>query len=285
MKKHAFLAAAVACAGCSTTELDIDSRRPEAEEINNIQHQLSERLEQRFGKGARVQQVFGRDERLLIGVAVADRVEDSDIRSPVALAKYDVASDALEVVAERAEYKEAKVLSSGLAVVSAEGELRIRSADGAEQVLAKDVKGEVSETPGGALLATFEGGTRPRGDSAVLLTAPTGDITLIADGEGVDDRPSLSPDQKTVVFVSGRTGVASLWRTDLDGSEPVQLTNTNLVVGEERSGPPEGFVPPPVMADRIEWVSEDVVRYDAGDAEMWSVNVRTGEATREGGVR
>ncbi len=57
---------------------------------------------------------------------------------------------------------------------------------------------------------------------------------------------------------------------------------TAIVAGLEREGAPEGFEPPPLSADRVEWVSADVVRYDAGDGELWEVDVRTGVATREG---
>lgn len=282
--KHLLFAGALVCAGCGTSVMEVQSQS-ESSEIGEVQNQLSRRLEEKFGKGARVQQVFGRGNDVVLGVTVDARVEESDIRSRLALASYRRSDDALTVLAENPDYKEARQLESGLAVVTTEGELRLRGADGVEKTLAADVKGEVSDAPNGALIATLEGGTRPKGDSAVFLTDAAGTVTVLADAEGVDDRPSVSPDQKTVVFVSGRTGVASLWVTTLEGAEPVQLTNKDLIVGEERTGPPEGFVPPPVMADRIEWASPDVVRYDAGDGEMWSVNVRTGEAKLEGGAR
>ena len=110
-------------------------------------------------------------------------------------------------------------------------------------------------------------------------------MALLADGDGVDDRPAISPDGQTVVFVSGRTGIASLWRTSVDGAEPVQITNAHIEAGVERQGDPEGFIPPPMRSDRLEWVSQDVVRYDAGDGEYWEVNVRTGEGHLAGGAR
>ena len=274
---------ALTSAGCGTVVPEPAPAKAEAVQLGEVQQRLSARLEQRFGKGARVQQLFGQGRELLLGVTVDAPVADSDVRPRLALARWRAEEDALDVVGPRAEYKEARQLRAGLALVTAEGELRLRGPDGREQTLASDVKGEVSDAPGDALVATLEGGSRPRGDSAVFLSDRAGNVTVLADGEGVDDRPSVSPDQKTVVFVSGRTGVASLWRTTLDGAPPVQLTNQHVTVGEERTGPPEGFVPPPVMAERIEWVSDDVVRYDAGGGELWDVNVRTGEASRAGG--
>ena len=44
----------------------------------------------------------------------------------------------------------------------------------------------------------------------------------------IDATPSISPDGKTVVFVSGRTSVASFFVTTVDGAEPRQLTNIGL---------------------------------------------------------
>ena len=277
------VAGALVSAGCGTVVPEPAPAKAEAVQLGEVQQRLSARLEQRFGEGARVQQLFGQGRELLLGVTVDAPVADSDIRPRLALARWRAEEDVLDVVGPRAEYKEARLLRAGLALVTADGELRLRGPDGREQTLASDVKGEVSDAPGDALVATLEGGNRPRGDSAVFLSDRAGNVTVLADAEGVDDRPSVSPDQKTVVFVSGRTGVASLWRTTLDGAPPVQLTNQHVTVGEERTGPPESFVPPPVMAERIEWVSDDVVRYDAGGGELWDVNVRTGEASRAGG--
>jgi hypothetical protein len=284
MKMRTLLVGALLGAGCGTTEAEPPSARSEVSLLGELQSRLSERLELKFGQGARVQQVFGRGPEVLLGVTLEAPVADSDVRRRVALATFRRDTDSLELVAERAEYKEARQLRAGLALVTADGELRLRGADGREQTLATDVKGEVSDAPGQRLVATLEGGSRPKGDSAIFVADASGQLTVLADAEGVDDRPSVSPDEKTVVFVSGRTGVASLWLTTLDGAEPVQLTNRGLESGVAREGPPEGFVPPPVMADGLEWVSKDVVRYDAGDGELWTVNVRTGEARREGGA-
>jgi Tol biopolymer transport system component/DNA-binding winged helix-turn-helix (wHTH) protein len=42
---------------------------------------------------------------------------------------------------------------------------------------------------------------------------------------GFNDTPALSPDGRTIVFQSNRTGSQHLWRMDVDGSNQVQLTN------------------------------------------------------------
>jgi tricorn protease len=43
--------------------------------------------------------------------------------------------------------------------------------------------------------------------------------------EGFNDWPAISPDNRTIVFQSNRTGVQHLWRMDLDGNNQIQLTN------------------------------------------------------------
>ncbi len=42
---------------------------------------------------------------------------------------------------------------------------------------------------------------------------------------GNNKRPSVSPDGRFVVFVSDRTGNDHVWRMDIDGGNPIQLTN------------------------------------------------------------
>jgi Tol biopolymer transport system component len=41
----------------------------------------------------------------------------------------------------------------------------------------------------------------------------------------LDSSPQLSPDGRSIMLVSDRTGTYQLWRTDADGRNPVQLTN------------------------------------------------------------
>lgn len=101
------------------------------------------------------------------------------------------------------------------------------------------------EGPGTTLWA-WEPGAEPR-----LLT-----------DEGSPDRPALSPDGETVLFFSGRTGLASLWALPFTGGIPTQITNQGLESAPRRPGePPAGFVPPPhrgpprVEGDRARWES------------------------------
>ena len=59
------------------------------------------------------------------------------------------------------------------------------------------------------------------------------------------DRPALSPDGRWVVYVSGRTGIASLWVVPFEGGDAIQLTNVGLEDRRAPGHPPEGFVAPP----------------------------------------
>lgn len=280
------LSASLLVSSCSNSTLEVNGVS-EAEELARTEHLLGARLQQTFGGEARLQRVFEKNGSMMLGVAVAPTPPDSDAIAPMAVARYDVANDALQVLAKDAEYREARSLPSGeVALVSQTGELKVAGADGVERVIAQNVRGDVQPIgTDGRLALTLRGETEQDGETAIAVANPDGVVTVLADGDGVDDRPSVSPDGKTIVFVSGRTGVASLWRTTTDGAEPVQVTNSHIEAGVERNGDPEGFIPTPILVDRIEWVSADVVRYDAGDGDFWEVNVRTGEGHRAGGAQ
>jgi Tol biopolymer transport system component len=49
--------------------------------------------------------------------------------------------------------------------------------------------------------------------------------TQLTDSPADDLLPSVSPDGRYIVFTSNRSGVANLWRIDMDGGNPKQLTN------------------------------------------------------------
>ncbi len=272
-------------AGCTNSA--VVTTQSEVEELARTEQLLGARLQQTFGSEARLQRVFENRGAMMLGVAVEATPSDSDAIAPMAVARYDAANDRLEVLAKEALFREARSLPTGeVAFVSQTGELKVADVTGGERVLAQNVRGDllpIDET--GRLALTLRGETEEDGETAVALVQPEGVVTVIADAEGVDDRPAVSPDGKTLVFVSGRSGIASLWRTSVDGEAPVQLTNAHIEPGVERDGDPEGFIPPPMRADRLEWVSADVIRYDAGDGELWEVNVRTGAGQKAGGAR
>lgn len=276
----------LAVGGCSLTARDETTSRDETEELATTEHALGSRLQQEFGPSARVQRTIQDKQTVILGISTQGLLPDSDVVPAMALATYDRATQSLSVLAREEEYREARVLGQGAAILNARGELSLRQADGSRKVLAENVRGDLSPSADEKTLAmTLRGANGDNGETAVAVSDLNGELRVIADSNGVDDRPSLSPDGKTVVFVSGRTGVASLWRTTLAGGEPVQITNLGIQAGVARNGPPEGFVPPPVMGDRVQWLSNDTLRYDAGGGEYWRVNVFTGTAVQEGGSR
>ena len=109
---------------------------------------------------------------------------------------------------------------------------------------------------------------RPRagdepGESDLTLVSANGTQRVLAAGPGPDDLPTLLTDGR-IAFVSGRTGVASLFVVDPKDDDVVQLTNRGL-----RRVTPD-FVPPPVR--RIE-VAREFVEYDAGRGQRWRVEI------------
>lgn len=60
--------------------------------------------------------------------------------------------------------------------------------------------------------------------------------------QGNPDRVAMDPTGEVVAYVSGATGLASVYIVPFQGGESVQLTNVDLRPG---AGRPPGFVPPP----------------------------------------
>jgi TolB protein len=88
------------------------------------------------------------------------------------------------------------------------------------------------------------------------------------------DRPAISPDGERVAYVSGKSGIASIWLTSFDDGDPIQLTNVGLTSPALSEAPldgprhtpgqpPAGFVPPPrdgslrFDGDHLRWEAPD----------------------------
>ena len=54
-----------------------------------------------------------------------------------------------------------------------------------------------------------------------------GEAKRITSGIAFDSQPVFSPDGKMISFISDRGGSENLWVSDLDGSNPKQLTKSN----------------------------------------------------------
>lgn len=105
-------------------------------------------------------------------------------------------------------------------------------------------------------------------DGKPLAPAPgPDDLPLLVEVGGADGADGLA-----VVFVSGRSGVASLWRVDVDGGGLRQLTNAGLRPGHLD----ERFVPTPA---RTMSADDGAVTYDDGSGRVWRVDLARGTAT------
>jgi hypothetical protein len=81
-------------------------------------------------------------------------------------------------------------------------------------------------------------------------------------GRSNPDRPTIDSEGNTVAFVSGVSGLASVYVVAFDGStDPMQLTNVGLADLRRSPGsPPDGFVAPPI---------DDSLQFD-GDWLTWN---------------
>ncbi|HZH76922.1 MAG TPA: hypothetical protein VEY88_12890 [Archangium sp.] len=266
----------------ATTSASAAERRmnpSDARRISKARERIVPTVAKEFGPKARFIHLYGQGRTMMAGV-VAEIPENAPATDDVpllAIVQYDEPTGAVRVVAREFKYREARALGPHVALLDGEGNLRLREPSGRERQLAQRVGGDLFPTAkGDALVATLMGNEGH--ETAVGLIDLNGRVKVLADGPGVDATPSISPDGKTVVFVSARTSVASFFVTSVEGEEPRQLTNIGLENYMLFGGPPAGFVPPPVSSHHMEWESNDVLRYNAGGGEFWKINVRTGQA-------
>lgn len=280
MRRQFLVLTVLALAASSATAADrmnpSDLRR-----VTKARERIAPSVAKEFGPKARFVQLFGQGKGMLAGV-IAEIPADSlgtDELPLLAIVRYDEATGAVSVVDREFKYREARTVGREVALLDGEGNLHLRDTHGRERLLARGVGGDLFPTAkGDALVATLAMSSGLKHETSVGIIDMKGHVKVLADGPGVDATPSISPDGRTVVFVSGRTTVASFYVTDVDGTAPKQLTNVGMDSTMLYGGPPKGFVPPPVSSHHMEWVSDDVLRYNAGGGEFWMLNVRTGEA-------
>src|SRR4029079_11205001 len=67
-----------------------------------------------------------------------------------------------------------------------------------------------------------------------------GKATAFTRGMGFDGQPRFSPDGKTIVYVSDRTGGYNLWTISVDKKDTVQITTGNTQTYQSPAWTPDG---------------------------------------------
>ena len=63
------------------------------------------------------------------------------------------------------------------------------------------------------------------GDYEIWMKSGSGEVTRLTHSPGLDSKPSWSPDGKTVIFESTRSGVPNIWKLELESGLIKQLTD------------------------------------------------------------
>ncbi len=204
----------------------------------------------------------------LVGVRQA-LPEETDQPPRYALHRFERSTRALLDL--RLTVRAVRRMGRALLVVSESGELLRVDAAGRKR-LATGVLGSPAVLPNGGIVVAQRG--EEPGESDLQLLGDRGPVPL-APAPGPDDFPIALPDGR-VAFVSGRTGLASLWVVDPTSGEARQLTNVG------RDGVDDQFVPPPHRDVRVDATS---LSYDAGEGVRYRVDHRSGDVQREGTPR
>jgi hypothetical protein len=152
------------------------------------------------------------------------------------------------------------------ASVATGGELHLGPSEEEGTVVDYDVLIRVAWSPDSNALVYS---TRNSGESELMWVRPyaVAATESLVDWEGPQDRPVFSPSGRSLAFVSGHTGFASVWVLHLDSEEAIQLNNVDLV--RTPGTAPEGFMPPP--EDVMEW-TETTLSWSA-QGQNYSVEV------------
>jgi hypothetical protein len=146
-------------------------------------------------------------------------------------------------------------------------------------LVASGLAPELRMDPTGARVALVR--PLPSGGSAIDVLELSGDAKprQVVAGPGYNNAPTFAPDGKTLLFVSTRTGLSSVFRVGLDGQAERQLTNRGLgTVGPAFVPPPEQAVSTRFERERFTWTASGA---------RWFVDLATGQSgrTADGGAR
>jgi hypothetical protein len=242
-----------------------ETSRP-APAVQSSAAELAVHLAPRVGVERALSKLDVRAGRVLLGLSQGHELRaETDQRPLYELALWEAASDELRLV--RSDVRTAALGEDAVFAVTSGG-LLVRIDGAGDKVLFDRARGKPTVLADGSV-AVARAGSEP-GETDIWLATAGGVARPIAAGPGPDDLPIALPDGR-LAFVSGRSGIASLWIADPSTNMARQLTNRGLTPGK----PLTGFVPPPL---EVLGVSATEIRYDAGDAEGWSVDLATGAA-------
>ncbi len=157
------------------------------------------------------------------------------------------------------------------AEVAPGGDLRLVGPGAPSGVVDRGVSAELAVSPDGRWLVYAR---RTVGESTDLARVPLpagAPVEAITDWDGSEDRPVFSPDGGQLAFVSGRTGIASLYRMPWPpgAGAAVQWTNVGLEdVPRVPGQPPPGFIPPPAAG--VRWADDGRLHFEA-EGRTWAV--------------
>jgi hypothetical protein len=233
---------------------------------------FTDSLEAAAGKGARIAVRFSeRKPGSLLGVHGAELQRDSE--PPLhSLVLVEQTARGFRKLSERV----------GAAAYAPDGEILFvrdgtlfRTSGAGVRPLASGVLSDFAIDGPGQLIAVVRPGIAHQ--SAIEILGPDGASQgLVIAAEGSNTLPLFTPDGR-LLYVSGRTGVVSLFWVDLDGKKERQLTNVGLLPGAAVLG--ASFVAPPVTWRGMRWEDDERLTYDAGD-EWLTVELATGRIAR-----
>jgi hypothetical protein len=156
------------------------------------------------------------------------------------------------------------------------GEL-IELASGHTRRLASGLEPELALDPSGRQIAVVRALSPIKSAIEVLDRKDGKVIRRLVAGAGWNNAPLFAPDGKTLLFVSTRTNLSSIWRVGLDGAGERQLTNVGKTVVDDT------YVPP--MERTLERRFEGKALVWGSGIDRWELNLVTLGARRlEGGA-
>jgi len=190
--------------------------------------------------------------QVLLGEAIEPALPESDAAPNYRVVAYDSAADVANEVLPRASW--AAVVDKSTLLAVEDGKLVLHR-DNTTRVLFDHAAPDFAlDATNRWIAAVVRKPELPIDTDLVLLPLEGGPTRALAAFPGSSEgRPIFTPDNRAVVFVSGKSGLASLWRVELASGTTTQLTNIGLRGGH---GLPAGFVPPPTEMALAHWDGE-----------------------------